>query len=77
MRKAADLASGDHPATTPYDLAAWWCRYLLPPGGVLVDAFCGSGTMLQAGLDCGASKVIGIEKERKYVETARRRIREG
>jgi hypothetical protein len=25
-----------HPAVTPYDLAAWWCRYILPPGGVLL-----------------------------------------
>jgi hypothetical protein len=38
--------SGDHPAVTPYDVAAWWCRYILPGGGVLLDPFCGSGTML-------------------------------
>ena len=38
-----------HPAATPYDVAAWWCRYILPPGGVLLDPFCGSGTMLVAG----------------------------
>ena len=25
-------ARGDHPATTPYRLAAWWCRYLLARG---------------------------------------------
>lgn len=69
--------SQGHPAVTPYDLAAWWCRYLLPPGGVLLDPFAGSGTMLAAGLDHGASKVIGIERERKYLEIARKRIREG
>ena len=56
-----------HPAATPYDVAAWWCRYILPPGGVLLDPFCGSGTMLVAGLDHGASKVIGIDKEKKYL----------
>jgi DNA modification methylase len=64
----------DHPATTPYDLAAWWCKYILPSGGTLLDCFAGSGTMLQAGLDNGASKVIGIEKEAKYVKIARKRI---
>ena len=69
--------SGHHPAATPYDLAAWWCRYLLPAGGVLLDPFAGSGTMLVAGLDQGASKVIGIEREKKYLEIARKRIREG
>jgi predicted methyltransferase len=66
-----------HPAATPYELAAWWCRYILPPGGVLLDPFCGSGTMLAAGLDHGASRVIGIEKEKKYLKTAERRIRLG
>ena len=70
-------AGHEHPAVTPYDVAAWWCRYLLPPGGVLLDPFCGSGTMLLAGLDHGASKVIGIEKEAKYLKTARKRIDEG
>jgi hypothetical protein len=63
-----------HPATTPYDLAAWWCKYLLPQGGVLLDCFCGSGTMLCAGLDFGASKVIGIERQKKYVKTAEKRV---
>jgi hypothetical protein len=45
----------DHPAATPSDLSAWWCLYLLPPAGVLLDCFRGSGTMLAAGLDRGAS----------------------
>lgn len=63
-----------HPAPTPYDLAAWWCRYILPPKGVLLDPFCGSATVLSAGLDNEASKVIGIEKMKKYVTVARKRI---
>jgi site-specific DNA-methyltransferase (adenine-specific) len=66
-----------HPAATPYDVAAWWCRYILPPGGVLLDPFCGSGTMLVAGLDHGASRVIGIDKEKKYLTIAKRRITKG
>jgi hypothetical protein len=67
----------NHPAATPYNVAAWWCRYILPQQGALLDPFCGSGTMLLAGLDCGASKVIGIEKEAKYLKTARKRIAAG
>jgi DNA modification methylase len=63
-----------HPAATPYELAAWWCRYILPAGGTLLDPFCGSGTMLAAGLDHEASKVIGIEQEKKYLAIAKRRI---
>ena len=66
--------SEHHPAATPYDVASWWCKYILPSGGVLLDCFAGSGTMLAAGLDNGASKVIGIEREKKYLDIARRRI---
>lgn len=70
-------AGHDHPAVTPYDVAAWWCKYILPPGGTLLDPMAGSGTMLLAGLDHGASKVIGIEQEARYLRVARRRIAEG
>src|SRR5262249_7987856 len=69
--------ANSHPAKTPYDLAAWWCKYLLPQGGVLLDCFAGSGTMLAAGLDFGASKVIGIEQRKQYVKVAEKRIVEG
>lgn len=68
-------ATGEHPSSTPYELAAWWCRYLLPKGGSLLDPFCGSGSTIQAGLDCGASAVTGIDKVRKYLTTARDRIK--
>ncbi len=71
-----DSIETGHPARTPYRVAEWWCKYLLPPGGVLVDPFCGSGTMLAAALDYGASRVIGIDSERKYLTTARQRIGE-
>jgi SAM-dependent methyltransferase len=67
--------NGGHPAVTPYELAAWWCKYILPPGGVLLDPFCGSATMLLAGLDYGAGKVIGIDREKKYLGIAKKRIR--
>ena len=66
-----------HPSKTPYDVAAWWVKYLLPQNGVLLDCFAGSGTMLAAGLDFGASQVIGIEQEKKYLDIAKKRIGEG
>ena len=66
-----------HPATTPYAIADWWAKYLLPPGGVLLDPFVGSGTMLAAGLDNVASTVIGIDKEAKYLRMAAKRVRDG
>ncbi len=71
------IQEDEHPSATPYDVAAWWCRYILPPGGVLLDPFVGSGTMLVAGLDSGASRVIGIDREREYLAIARRRVVDG
>jgi DNA modification methylase len=44
---------------------------------VLLSPFVGSGTELLAALDNGASRVIGIDRERKYLEIARRRIETG
>jgi hypothetical protein len=74
---ATAATSNGHPASLPYDVAAWWVKYLLPKGGVLLDCFAGSGTMLAAGLDFGASKVIGIEQRKKYIKIAEGRIVEG
>lgn len=71
---AADIK---HPASTPAAVAEWWVKYLLPQDGVLLDCFAGSGTMLAAGLDFGASKVIGIEQQKKYIKIAEKRIVEG
>jgi hypothetical protein len=39
-------------------VAAWWVKYLLPPQGVLLDSFCGSGTMLCAGLARQGEKYV-------------------
>lgn len=54
---------GEHQASTSRELASYWCRYLLPPEGVLLDCFSGSGTILAAGLEHGARQVIGIERK--------------
>ena len=42
-----------HGAGTPYNLAAWWVRYISPPGGLVVDPFAGTGTKGWAALDQG------------------------
>ncbi len=67
--------NGGHPASTPSALASWWTRYVLPENGVLLDPFCGSGTMLAAGLS-HARKVIGIDTSQQYLAIARKRIGE-
>jgi DNA modification methylase len=62
-----------HGAGTPLPLAKWWTRYLCPVGGVVLDPFCGAGTMGVAAIDHGAD-FIGIEQHGKYVEIARERM---
>jgi DNA modification methylase len=63
----------DHPARTPGEVADWWVRYITKPGDTVLDPFAGSGTMPLAAQARGRN-AIGIEKEAKYVEIARRRI---
>ncbi len=69
--------AGDHPTATPYRVVDWWCRDLLPSGGVLLAPFVGSGTTMVAVLDNNASRVIGIDREAKFLKTAKRRIAKG
>lgn len=64
-----------HGAGTPMPLAAWWIRYLTPDGGLVVDPFCGSGTMLEAAKGQGL-KAIGIEQVESYCEIAANRLRQ-
>jgi len=54
-------ASG-HGAGTPYDLAAWWVRYLCPKGGVVADPCGGTMTMGLAAVRQGR-RFLGCEKE--------------
>lgn len=53
-------ASG-HGAGTPYDLAAWWVRYLCPKGGIVCDPCGGSMTMGLAAVRQGR-RFLGCEK---------------
>jgi modification methylase len=65
---------GPHPATFPLELAERCLRATLPPGGVVIDPFGGSGTTAIAALWLGALKVILIDINRKYLKEARMRI---
>jgi DNA modification methylase len=61
-----------HGAGTPHALAAWWVRYLCPPGGVVGEPFAGSGTMLLAALAQGR-RAVGCEAFARYLPIARQR----
>jgi DNA modification methylase len=60
-------------APTPQELADWWTRYIVPPGGTVLDPFFGVGTMGVAAIK-NRCHFIGIEKEAHYCDTARERI---
>ena len=48
----------------------------MPSSGVLLDPFVGSSMTLAAALDNGPFKVIGIDKEAKYLRMAAKRVRD-
>lgn len=63
----------DHPTVKPLALMSWLVKLVTPPGGTVLDPFCGSGSTLIAadrlGFDC-----IGIDNDPHHIEIARRRI---
>jgi site-specific DNA-methyltransferase (adenine-specific) len=62
-----------HPTLKPLSLMRYLCRLITPPGGTVLDPFCGSGSTGVAALREGFH-FIGIEQEQKYVEIARARL---
>lgn len=63
-----------HPTQKPVELMRWCiARLKLEPGTLVVDPYCGSGTTGVAAMMEGM-RFLGIEREARYVETARRRI---
>lgn len=62
-----------HPTVKPIDLMKYLCRLITPPGGLILDPFCGSGSTGVAAMREGFN-FIGIELNADYAEIARRRI---
>lgn len=64
-----------HGAATPYQLCEWWVRYICPQGGIVLDPFCGSGTVARAAFKNGCG-FLGFEKFPKYYEMAMKDLTE-
>ena len=62
-----------HPTVKPAELMRYLCRLVTPPKGFVLDPFMGSGSTGKAAIMEGFS-FIGIERESKYVEIAKKRI---
>ena len=63
-----------HPTVKPVALMEWLVRLVTPPGGTVLDPFCGTGSTLVA-CDRLGFDAIGIEQERRLVPMPRRRSR--
>jgi len=60
-----------HPTQKPIDVMAWCVGFV--PNGTVIDPFMGSGTTGVACIQLGR-RFIGIEREPKYFDIARRRL---
>lgn len=64
----------DHPTQKPLKLMQRIVRAVVPPGGVVLDCFMGSGTTGVAAIQSGV-KFVGIEKNPDYYAIALERIK--
>jgi site-specific DNA-methyltransferase (adenine-specific) len=73
LRHAA-RREGEHPCQLPQALVERLVALTTPPGGVVLDAFCGTGTTGAAALAIARRPILG-DVSQKYVEIARERMR--
>jgi site-specific DNA-methyltransferase (adenine-specific) len=69
----APLSRNFHPTAKPTSLMRWLCRLVVPPGGVVLDPFMGSGSTLKAAC-LENMRCIGIEMDEEYFEIACARV---
>ena len=62
-----------HSTVKPLALMEWLVSLIVPPGGVVLDPFAGSGTTLQAALNKGFTP-IGIEQDADYIKLIEKRL---
>ena len=70
---AKDRAGSKHLTVKPNALMRYLVRLVTPPGGTVLDPFCGSGSTLQGAFDEGFN-AVGIEREAEYQADIQRRI---
>lgn len=62
-----------HPTVKPLALMQWLVRLVTPPGGLVLDPFCGSGTTLQAA-HLEGFRAIGLDSDPASIDLAIRRL---
>ena len=71
---AHGVAGAPHPTEKPEQLLEWLAALVVKPGGMVLDAFAGSGAVSEAVIRAGAGAVTAIERESAYCEMIRARI---
>jgi site-specific DNA-methyltransferase (adenine-specific) len=64
-----------HPTVKPLALMRWLIQLVTPPGGIVVDPFCGSGSTLVAAVQENFDS-LGIDIDAAYCAMARQRLKE-
>lgn len=72
-RTHAGEVANKHPTVKPIALMRWLLRLVTPPGGLVLDPFCGSGTTLLAARDEGFS-CVGIDNDPNSVRITEERL---
>ena len=62
-----------HATVKPLALMEWLVSLIVPPGGVVLDPFAGSGTTLQAAINKGFQP-IGVEQDADYIQLINKRL---
>lgn len=63
----------NHPAEKTVEVAGKIVEWCSPPGGLILDPFCGSGTTGVAAVLAGR-RFVGIERDEAFAETSRKRL---
>ena len=74
MTPTSERKSGKHPSQKPLRLSERLILGFTEPGSLILDPFAGSGSFLVAAATCGRD-YLGIEREREFVDLAKRRIK--
>ena len=64
-----------HSTVKPLALMRWLVRMVTPPGGVVLDPFCGSGSTLVAAVQEGM-RPVGIDIDEEYCQVAWKRVQD-
>ena len=67
------VSSNNHPTVKPVALMRYLIKLVTPPGGIVLDPFCGSGSTGMAAVELGY-EFIGCELDADYVQIAQTRI---